>query len=47
MTPDQALNLIDRGLSMVACNRQDHINFQLAVQVLRDAMAKADVTDPE
>lgn len=47
MTPQQALDLVDRGLSMVACNRQDHVAFQTAVAVLREALSKRDVPESE
>lgn len=38
MTVEQAIDLVDRGLSMVAASRQDHINFQIAIDTIRQAI---------
>lgn len=35
MTPQQAYELIDKALSIMQLTRQDHINLQQALQILK------------
>lgn len=51
MTPDQALDLLDRAAALASLPRQDHAACLQAVQVLRQAIspppADKPATDPK
>ena len=47
MTPQQALQLIDRVLADVAGTRLDHQRLQLALSVLAQAIAPVETPEPE
>lgn len=38
MTPDQALQILDRASAMAALPRQDHVAVQQAIEVIRQAI---------
>lgn len=38
MTPEQALNLLDRVCSKIPASREDHVNIQQAVTILAEAI---------
>ena len=38
MTPEEALELVDRALASMQGTRQDHVTIAQAVQTIRDAL---------
>ncbi len=48
MTPQQAVDLVDKAVQLVDGKRQDHINLQIAVETLRSVVNEhAELTAPK
>jgi len=47
MTPDQALQILDRASALAALPRQDHVAVQQALDVIRQAIAPAAGLSPK
>jgi len=47
MTPQQALQIVDAAGSKYVGTREDHVQIQMAMSVLRDAVNKAAAESPK
>lgn len=45
MTPQQAIELIDRAIQSVVATREAHIKLQEAVSIINDLINKKDTVD--